>query len=161
MYRVSNISPTNYDHWRQRARQVNYVAFCLSFRVERSFVLKIEYEYPLRTLRSCRKRKTARNRSDRDCPLIRVYTDVKLPRIDRGQIPEVCVSLDVDQGGTRFPIKFPETFPPASTWADTVACVACIITRHSVTFQVISITENQIIMYLLCTQHWFPILFMS
>jgi len=89
-----------------------------SFRVERPLVSKIEYEHPLRTLRSCRsgkRRETAATRLRVVRSLIRVYTDVKLPQVDRGQIPEVCVLLDVDQGGTRFPMKFPETFPPAST----------------------------------------------
>lgn len=130
----------------------------LSFHTERSLVSKIGYEHPLRMLRSChsgKRRKTAATRLRAVRPLIRVYTDVKLPQVDRGQIPEICALLDVDQGGTRFPMKFPETFPPASTWADTVACVACIALHSTFcTFQVISITINRSITYLL-----FPILF--
>lgn len=113
----------------------------LSFYIERSLVSKIGYEHPLRMFQarhSGKRRETAATRLRAVRPLIRVYTNVKLPQVDRGQIPEICALLDVDQGGTRFPMKFPETFPPASTWTDTVACVACIA-MHSTfcTFQVI------------------------
>lgn len=45
--------------------KLTYAAVVLVFASsDRKIVWKIEYEYPLQTLRPCRKRKTARNRSD-------------------------------------------------------------------------------------------------
>jgi len=77
-----------------------------SFRVERPLVSKIEYEHPLRNALVTPLAENGAKPQRGDCaavrPLIRVYTDVKLPQVDREQIPEVCVFFNVDQGGTRF-----------------------------------------------------------
>lgn len=119
---LETISLTNYDHYWQVNDVPHLDALIFAGRAIAHFENRIWTSVTKASVvprRSGKRRETAATRLRAVRPLIRVYTDVKLPQVDRGQIPEVCVLFDVDQGGTRFPMKFPETFPPACTWAQT------------------------------------------